>query len=187
MVRVSACTPGERPSGIPAGDPTSYVRAMLDLVVNAFACDRTRVATFMLGNGGSGRNYSFLGVNAAHHEVSHHQSDPAKQAQLAQIDRWEIEQLAYVVDKLARSDDGDGQSVLDNSTVFFGSEIEDGNSHSHANLPVVVAGHGGGAIAGGRQVAAPGRPIADLFLTALQTLGVPATSFADSTGPLALS
>ncbi len=184
--QVNACVAGERPAGIPQGDPTAYVRSMLDLVVNAFACDRTRVATFMLGNGGSGRNYSFLGVNGAHHEISHHQSDPAKQALLTQINRWEVEQLAYVVGKLAATDDGNGQKVIDNTTVVLGSEIEDGNSHAHSNLPVLVAGHGGGAIAGGRHVRAPGRPIADLFLTALGTMNVPTTSFADSSGALAL-
>jgi hypothetical protein len=183
---VTACTPGARPAG-PSADITAYVRAMLDLVVASFACDRTRVATFMLGNGGSGRNFSFIGVNGAHHELSHHQGDPAKIAQLTQIDRWEMEQLAYVIGRLAAVDDGDGATALDNSLVYCACEIEDGNSHNHRNLPVVVAGRAGGSITSGRHVRAAGRSVADLFLTGMQSMGMTSSSFADSAGPLPLA
>ena len=182
---VSACVQPARPTGTPT-DPTEYVRAMLDVVAAGYACDRIRVATFMLGNGGSGRNYSFIGQNTAHHEASHHQGDVAKHAQLAAIDRWEMEQLAYVTGRLGAIDEGNGQTALDTSLVVCGSEIEDGNSHSHANLPVVVVGHGGGAAPGGRHVRRTGAPIANLFSTVLQSFGAP-TAFADSSGVLSLA
>lgn len=182
---VSACVQPERPAGTPP-DPTEYVRAMLDVIAAGYACDRIRVATFMIGNGGSGRNYSFIGQNTAHHEASHHQGDAAKHAQLAAIDRWEIEQLAYLTGRMGAIDEGNGKTALDTSLIVCGSEIEDGNSHSHANLPVVVVGHGGGVAAGGRHLRARGTPIANLFSTVLQSFGAP-TAFADSTGVLPLT
>ena len=182
----TTCTPGDRPSGA-SGDPTAYVRQMLDLVVASFTCDRTRVATFMIGNGGSNRNFSFIGVNGAHHEISHHQSDPAKFRQLEQINRWEMEQLAYFIGRLENVDDGGGTTALDNSMIFCACEIEDGNTHNHRNLPVVVAGRAGGRIDSGRHVRAAGRSVADLFLTGMQSCGMTSTSFADSSGPLLLA
>lgn len=183
---VVACTLPERPAG-PGANPTEHVRTMLDVIAAGYACDRVRVATFMLGNGGSGRNYSFIGQNTAHHEASHHQGDAARHAQLTEIGRWEVEQLAYLTGRLAAIDEGNGLTALDTSLVVFSSEIEDGNSHSHSNLPVVVVGHGGGVAPGGRHVRhARGTPIANLFSTALSTFGAPAT-FSDSTGPLSLT
>jgi hypothetical protein len=168
-----------------SGDTTSYVRAMLDLVVAGFACDRMRVATFMLGNGGSGRDYSFLGANTAHHEASHHQNDPVRLQQLQTIDTWEVEQLAYVIGRLRAFNEGEG-TLLHHSTVFFSSEIEDGNSHYHGNLPVIVAGRAGGLITPGRHLSFPEVSTANLFSTVLQSFGAP-TAFADSTGPLVLT
>lgn len=183
---VSVCTPGPRPDG-PSGDPTAYIRAMLDLIVNAYACDQTRVATFMLGNGGSNRNFNFIGVNAGHHEASHHQNDPARFEQIQRIDRWEVEQFAYLIDQMSRVDEGNGQTLLDSSLVFFSSEIEDGNSHSHQNLPIVLAGRGGGVVRPGRHVRAQGRSVSDLFVTALSGMQVPQASFADSGSALTLT
>jgi hypothetical protein len=97
-----------------------------------------------------------------------------------------MEQLAYVTGRLGAIDEGNGQTALDTSLVVCGSEIEDGNSHSHANLPVVVVGHGGGAAPGGRHVRRTGAPIANLFSTVLQSFGAP-TAFADSSGVLSLA
>ena len=182
---VVACTLPERPAG-PGANPTEHVRTMLDVIAAGYACDRVRVATFMLGNGGSGRNYSFIGQNTAHHEASHHQGDPTRHAQLTEIARWEMEQLAYLAGRLAAINEGNGKTALDDTLVVCGSEIEDGNTHSHSNLPVVVVGHGGGVAPGGRHVRHPrGTPIANLFSTVLSSFGAP-TTFADSTGVLSL-
>lgn len=179
------CSPLERPLGVP-NDTTQYVQTMLDIVATAFQCDLTRVATFMLGNGGSGRSYDFLGVPNAHHEVSHHQDDADKQAQLQTIDTWEVDQLRYLLSRLAALDEG-GESVLHRSAVFFSSEIEDGDSHSHANLPVLLAGQAGGAFQTGRHVrVTQDEPVANLFISILNAVGVPTTSFGDDgTGLLA--
>src|SRR5262245_65711422 len=109
----------------------------------AIQCDATRVISFMSGNAGSGRSYPFIGVPDAHHEISHHQGDPVKLDKLQTIDTWEIEQLAYLLESLDAVQDGPTATLLDNSLVFFSSEIEDGNSHAHKNLPILLAGSAG--------------------------------------------
>ena len=173
-----SCQPFERPTGIP-NQLQEHVRLMLDLVVLAFQCDMTRVATFMLGNGGSNRSYGFIGVPGAHHEISHHQNDPAKHAQLQTIDTWEVEQFAYFLDRLAQAQDGTG-SLLDQSMVFFSSEIADGNAHGHYNLPVLLAGRGGGTLQPGRHIQfGNNMPIANLYLTLMQNMGMDIQAFGD--------
>jgi hypothetical protein len=164
-----------------------HVKMMCDLMVLAFQCDVTRVITFMLGNAGSGRNYDFIGVSGGHHEISHHQDVQENFDKLTQIDTWEIEQLAYLLGKLGAVSEGTG-TLLDNSIVFFSSEIEDGNSHAHTNLPVLLAGSAGGTLTVGQHFEVPDNtPIANLFLTILSSLGVPDASFGqNSTGPLVL-
>jgi hypothetical protein len=167
-------------------DPTSRARALIDLAVAAYRCDKTRVVSFMLSNGGSGRSYPFLGVDGGHHELSHHGQDATKLQHLSIIDRWEVEQFAYLVDRLASLDEGNGLTGLDTTAAVFGSEIEDGDSHSHRNLPIVVAGRGGGVIAPGRHHRFDDQPLANLYATLLGGHGL-ATTFADSTGTLALT
>jgi hypothetical protein len=179
------CTPGAAPGDDP--DVRVRVQNMLDLVALAYQCDLTRVVTFMLGNAGSNRTYPFLDIPDAHHEISHHQDDPAKIAKLQTIDTWEVEQLAYLLGKLKAMTDVDGTPVLDSTCVFFSSEIEDGNSHSHYNMPIVVAGKAGGAFKTGRHVVYDGDPpVANLFLSILGAFGVGAPTFGDDgTAPLA--
>lgn len=172
------CAFPERPQGKDA-DVEKHVRQMLDLAVLAFQCDLTRVATFMLGNGGSNRGYGFLGHPGGHHEYSHHQGDPDKHAALIDIGRFEVAQLAYVLEKLAAIPEGDG-TVLDNSLVFFSSEIEDGNSHRHDNMPVLLAGRAGGLVDAGKHVrAAPSTEVGDVLLTMLHTVGIEQASFGE--------
>jgi hypothetical protein len=178
------CTPIDRP---PADLPyPDHVKLMLDLIVLAFQCDATRIVSFMLGNAGSGRAYPFLQVNEGHHEISHHQDLQANFDKLTIIDRWEVEQLAYLLERLDAIDEGNGTTLLDNSAVFFSSEIEDGNSHAHRNMPIVVGGSLGGAFATGRHVVYPDEPpVANLFISMLQGAGVNASTFGDDgTGPL---
>jgi hypothetical protein len=157
---------------------------MLDLTAYAFQCDLTRVVSFMLHNAGSDYTYGFLNVSDGHHTLSHHGGNAQKLAELTRIDTWEVEQLVYLLQKLKAIQEPDG-SVLDNSLVFFSSEIEDGDSHSHFNMPIVVAGRGGGAFNPGRHVRYSGSPsVANLFVSMLNALGAPASQFGDSTGPL---
>lgn len=168
-------------------DLPGHVRSMLDLIVLALACDTTRVVSFMLGNGGSGQVYDFLGVGSGHHDLSHHAGNPDLQAQLQIIDTWEVAQFAYLLDRLRSVTEGES-NLLENSLVFFSSEIEDGNSHSHYNLPVLVGGSGGGKIVNGQHLSFDDGKVSQLFLAMLQSLGVEVDSFGDDglgVGPLA--
>lgn len=181
-----ACTvPGKPAGGLPFQE---HVAFMLDLSALAFRCDITRVITFMLGNAGSGRSFEFLpGASGAHHELSHHGGDPGKLAKLEIIDQWEVSQLAYLLEKLDAIKETTG-TVLDNSVVFFSSEIEDGDAHRHTNMPVVLGGGAGGAIPTGRHLVKTGAKTSELMLTLIGACGASATSFGDDgKAPLSLA
>jgi hypothetical protein len=179
-----ACQPPDAPP--PALEYPEHVAIMTDLMVLALQCDLTRVITFMLGNAGSTRPYPFLGVNGAHHELSHHQNNPDNFEQLTRIATWEITQLAALLEKMDRVQEAQGRSLLDNSLVLFSSEISDGNSHSHDDLPVLLAGSQGGRLRTNRHLRYQRRePIADLFLSILDGYGVSLDTFGDNgAGPL---
>ncbi|HHO52775.1 MAG TPA: DUF1552 domain-containing protein [Deltaproteobacteria bacterium] len=193
-VRVSAlgggsCSPGERP-----GSGLSYpehVSVMHELIVLALRCDLTRIVTFMLGPAASNQTYDFIGVPGAHHQISHHQGDPKNLADLVTIGRWEVGQFADLIGQLDEVADGGG-SLLDSTLACLSSEIDDGDAHTHRDLPVLLAGSGNGAHAPGihrRLQPGPGqgpvRPIADLYLWMLQTLGLEIDGFGtDGTQPL---
>lgn len=184
--RESVCGAVAIPTGYVTDIP-AYSRVMNELMVLALQCDMTRVVTFMLGNGGSNRTFPWLDISGAHHEISHHQDVPDNLARLATINRWEIEQFAHLVGLLHNSVEPDGSTLLDHTIAMFSSEISDGNRHNHDDLPVLLAGRGGGAITPGRHINyASEQPIANLFVSMLNAVGVETTSFgADSTGPLA--
>lgn len=177
------CQPGPAPEN--TDDVRAKTRAMMELIVLAFQCDLTRVVTFMLGNGRSERVYDFLGLSDTHHTYSHHQRRPDIYEALAKIDRWEVEQYAYLLQRLKTVREVDGTPLLDSSMVYFSSEVEDGNSHGHTNMPVLLAGRGGGALAPGRHVRYSGEPVANLFISLMQAMGVEASTFGDDgTRPL---
>jgi hypothetical protein len=170
----------ERPSGIPK-DYEEYARLMMDLQVAAFQTDLTRVVTFMLGREGSTRRYPLIGIDDAHHPLSHHGNDPAKIEKVAKINVLHMQQLAYLLEKLKATKDGDG-SLLDHSILVCGSGLSDGNLHLHENLPIILAG-GAGRMKGGRHVRYPREmPLNNLLLTVLDRVGVPAEPFGDTTG-----
>lgn len=178
------CLPGEEPTtNLPY---EQQVPVMNDLIVQALACDLTRVATFMLENAGSNRSFDFLGVTGAHHELSHHQNVESTTESLVTIGTWEVEQFAHLVSGLAGVTEADGSTLLDNSLVFFSSEIADGDSHSHYDLPVLLAGSGGGAHNPGRHIDAEGAIISELFLSMMYAAGVTPGGFADAQSPLDL-
>lgn len=172
----------------PPEDPKSHaerVSWMLDMIAVAFQTDTTRVATFMYSNAVSNQDFSFVdGVKGAHHEISHHQKDPEKLRQYQIINRWHIEQYAYLLRKLRGMREGE-QTVLDNAVVVFGAGIRDGDRHDPHNLPVVVGGRGGGRIAAGQHLSfAQETPLANLYVSLLDAFGTPVERFADSTGRL---
>ncbi len=177
------------PKSVPTDHPKDYaehVRLMLDMIATAFQSDTTRISTFMFGNAVSNVSFRFLeGVSAGHHDVSHHQKDADKLRQYQLINRWHIEQYAYLLRKLKGMREGDS-TVLDNSMILFGSALSDGNQHDPHRLPLVLGGRGGGRIdAGQHLVYGEDSPLANLYVSMLDAFGTPVDRFADSTGPLA--
>ena len=166
-------------------DITEKVRLMFDIMALAFWSDASRVGTFMFGNSVSGRNFSFLDeVHANFHSLSHHQNDQRRMIQYELINKWHIEQVAYFLNKLKSIQEGDG-NLLDNSMVLFGSGLRDGNRHSPYNLPIILAGGGGGKIKGGQHlIFEENTPLANLHTSIAQIMGVDAQGFADATGVL---
>lgn len=175
---------------IPMGVPDSYeehIRTMFDLMVLAFQTDTTRLATFMLAHDGSNRSFPELGVPDAHHYLSHHQNDPQKLAKIAKIDQFYLRQFGYFLDKMKSIKEGD-TTLLENSMIVFGGGIGDGNRHNHDNLPILLAGRGGGTLTPGKRILLTQEtPMTNLYLAMLERLGVPAQKVGDSTGKLEMS
>ena len=171
-----------RPSGGIPETFAEHARIMFDLQVIAYQADLTRVITFMMSREVSPRTYPELGIPDPHHGLSHHQNQPAQMDKLATLNRHHIEQLAYFMDRLEATPDGDG-SLLDHLTMLYGAGISDSNQHLHTNLPVLVAGGGAGRITGGRHLrVAEETPVTNLQLALLAKLGVPVEQHGDSTG-----
>jgi hypothetical protein len=167
-------------------DHTEHVRLMLDIMALAFWTDSTRVSTFMFGNAVSGKSFSFLpGVSGGHHQISHHENKAENLEQYKLINIWHVQQYAYLLEKLRSIKEGEG-TLLDNSMIVLGAGMHDGNSHNPRNLPVVLAGRGGGTIATGRNlVYEKNSPLCDLWRSMLVRVGAPVDKLADSTGELA--
>jgi len=170
------------PKGNP-GDHQEHVRLMLDMMTLAFWTDSTRVSSFMFANDVSGKNFGSLipGTSGSHHEFSHHQSKTEKIEPYSKINRWHSEQLAYFLDKLKSIKEGEG-NLLDNSMILYGSSMSDGNRHDPSNLPIILAGRGGGKINSGRYVACPKKtPLCNLYVSMLDRMATPVEKFGDST------
>jgi hypothetical protein len=171
----------------PSGVPESYERhmeLMFDLLALAFQTDTTRVASFILAHDGSNRPYPFLGVSEGHHDLSHHGNDEAKKKKIAKINRFHLTQFARFVTKLKSIKEGEG-TLLDQCMIVYGGGIGDGNAHNHDNLPVLLAGRGGGSIQTGRHLRFPrNTPMTNLYLAMLERMGAGVERLGDSTGPL---
>lgn len=171
-----------RPTG-PYGDYTTHVRLMLDIILLGFRSDTTRVASFMFANDVSGRNFSFVdGVSDGFHPLSHHENNPTKQEQYKLINRYHIEQYAYLLRRMKEVQEGEG-ALLDHSMVLFGSSISDGNAHSPFETPTLLAGKGDGRIVTGRHIVTPVHtPLCNLYVSMLSAFGIQTDSFGDSAG-----
>jgi len=175
----------ERPEGVPATF-TEHAKLMADLYTLAWQTDMTRVTTFMMGQESNSRVYNELGFSDSYHPLTHHQKDPAKIAKVIQIDTLHTQMLAYLLDKLQSTPDGNG-SLLDHSMIVYGAGISDGNLHTHDNLPMLLIGGGNGTIRGGRHLRYPSdTPASNLYVAMLEKMGMPVESFGDSTGKLAI-
>jgi hypothetical protein len=173
------------PDGIP-GSYREHIAIMFDMMLLAFETDSTRVATFLLANEGSNRAFPEIEIPEGHHYLTHHQNKQDMIAKVAEIDVWYMAQFARFLEKMEATKDMDGQSLLHNSMIVYGSGNADGNRHTHVNLPVVMAGAGGGTVTPGRFVKFGGVPMSNLLLSMADRMGVTGIErLGDSTGRLA--
>ena len=139
----------------------------------------------MLAHDGSNRNFSEIGVTSGHHELSHHQNDAGKLLQIGRIDRVYMDHFAYFLKRLRDTKEANGKSLLENSMVVYCSGLSDANRHAHNNLPVILAGHGGGALQPGKHLALSSPlPMTNLYVSLLGRMGIEAERLGDSTGAL---
>lgn len=196
---VAAATPGKTKQAPGAGAPpelmiptragkppvyADHVNLLLDLLVMAFWTDTTRVGTFMFSFEKSGRSYPELGAPGSHHSYSHHNDKAENLDALTKINTHHATLFARFLTNLSRMKEGDG-TLLDNVAVMYGSGMSDGNKHNSDNLPIILAGGGGGAIKGGNHIAfGKQTPICNLYLDMMAMAGLEMEKFGDSTGRL---
>ena len=175
----------QTPEGIPVAYD-DYTRLMFQMLALAFETDSTRVATLLLAHDGSNRAFPEIDIAEGHHILSHHRDDPEMIQKVAQIDRFYAERFAEFLTLLESKLDADGHTILHNSMIVYGCGNSDGNRHTHANLPVVLAGNGGGTLNPGRYLETNATPMCNLYLNMLDQMGVPGIDrFGDSTARLA--
>ncbi len=172
----------------PLGKPKDYqehMRLLMDMMVLAFQTDSTRISTFLLAHDGSNRSFKQIGVSGGHHSLSHHRKKKENLEKIQRIDEFYISQLAYLLERMKAVKDVDGQSLLHNSMIVYGSGISDGDRHNHHDLPIIVAGNGGGKFDTGRHVDLKQEvPLSNLYVRMLNEFGVQADRFGDSTEAL---
>ncbi|HWD21052.1 MAG TPA: DUF1552 domain-containing protein [Verrucomicrobiae bacterium] len=172
----------------PSGVPTSYgeyVQLMYDLMWLAFQTDSTRLATFCLAHDGDNRSFGEIGIFEGHHDLSHHQNKPERVKKVQEIDAWYVKQFAKFLKKMEATKDIDGNSLLHNSMIVYGAGNADGNRHTHNNLPIVLAGAGGGTLRPGRYIKQNSQPMTNLFLSLADRMSLTGLErFGDSTGRL---
>ena len=173
----------EAPVGVPESFDEHF-KIMYDLQVLAFRAEITRVATLMYARDTSGAVYPQSGIRDGFHVASHHSNNRANMDKFELINKYHVEMLAYFLDKLKSTPDGDG-NLLDHSMILYGSSMSNGNQHDHDPLPVILAGGASGQLSGGRHMTyAPHTPMSNLLLTMLDKLGIQADQHGDSTGKL---
>ena len=169
---------------LPRGE---FIRLMGDLMVVALQTGLTNVTTFMVGPERWDTPYRFEGLfdkPKSHHGMSHNQTKEIDN--LLKVDRFHMEQYVYLLEKMEAIEEADGSSLLDNTLFTYGSGLGDGSTHQYNDLPIIVAGSGGGKFKTGRHINMPeGTPLANLWLTQARAMGLRMERFADSTGEIA--
>ena len=146
----------------------------------------TRVSAYKMGRDVSSRVYTESDVKTPFHSLSHHGNKPDKLEEFARLNQFHVNQVAYLIDKMKNTPDGDG-NLLDHSLVLYGSPMGDGSVHNHLRIPIFLAGKANGKLTGNNHVLCKdGTPFANVLLTLLQKLGVEADSFGDSNGTVEL-
>ncbi|MFM1887172.1 MAG: hypothetical protein RL026_2329 [Pseudomonadota bacterium] len=157
---------------------------MFDLIALAYQADLTRVASYVMAAEGTDRPYPHLKVAGGFHPVSHHANQRERIAELSRIQRYHMERFAGFLKKLAATQEGEG-SILDHSLFLYGSNMSNSNAHDNYPLPTVLVGGANGRHRGGQNMVLPERtPLANVHLTILDKLGIPQSSFGNSTGLL---
>jgi hypothetical protein len=160
---------------------------MFDLQALAFQADVTRVFSLIMSRELSSRTFAAIGVPEQHHAVSHHRNDAELVTKKAKIDVLQAQMLAYFLEKLKATPDGDG-TLLDHSLVLYGGGMGDGNLHRHSDLPCLMAGRLGGAFTTGHHLRYPvDTPMTNLLLSIMDKADVRLDALGDSTGRLALA
>jgi hypothetical protein len=173
------------PIGVP-DNWAEHVKLMFDLTTIAFTAHITNISAIKMSRDVSGRAFPECGVTAGFHSASHHGSNGPRLVQFATINKFHVSTLAYLVEKLKKTNDGDG-SLLDHSLIVYGSPMGDSNLHNHKRVPMILLGRAGGRLKGGNHVLAEdGTPAANMYLTLLHRLGVTDEAFGDSTGEMEL-
>lgn len=179
----SALSIPDAPVGTP-NDLTEYFKLMFDLMALAFQADITRVITISLDREASMRTYTNLNISEGWHPLSHHGNNPDKMNKLVQIQKYHAEVFAGFIKKLESAKESTG-TVLDHSTILFGSDMSNSDRHNNDPLPSVILGHAGGKIKGGQHLKYPqDSRHADLLLTLLQRNEIPVKSIGDSVNGL---
>ena len=174
----------EKPFGIPNEFP-DYFRLMTDMMLVAFKTDITRVSTMLMGREGSTRAYPEIGVPDGHHPLTHHMGNMQMLDKVRQINALHLKLFAEFLTKLKNTPEGDS-NLLDNSLIVYGSGLSDGNVHTHDQLPTLLCGRGAGFVSPGRHIVYQREtPVANLFATMVERVGVRPEHVGDSTGRLA--
>lgn len=172
------------PAGIPS-DYAEHIQLMFEILALSFQTDSTRVASLLLSHDGSNRSFTDIGISEGHHDLSHHRNVAETVQKITEIDLWYVKQFSTFLQRLQDIKDMDGNSVLHNSMILYGSGNADGNRHTHVNLPMILAGNGGGTLTPGRYIKHGGVPASNLFLNMADQMGVQGLErFGDSSGRL---
>jgi len=175
-------------AGSPTGVPDSFdehVKLMFDLQVLALQSDMTRVFSFKMGRDASSRVYPDSGVATGFHPASHHGNNPTRVKEFAEINRYHVSLLPYLLNKLNTTMDGE-KSLLEKTAIVYGSPMADGNVHNHRRAPLIVLSGVRDKLAGNIHVKAPdGTPMANAMLSFMHRFGMDdVVSFGDSSGEL---
>ncbi len=189
QIAMKASTVAPTDMSVPVGVPQTFdehIKLQFDLMALAFQADITRVGTLLFARDLTGRTYpESESPTSGFHGVSHHGENPKIIAQLSKINQYHVKMLAHLIDKLAKTNDGDG-TLLDHSLVLYGSNMGNSNQHVHYDVPHVLVGGLNGRLKGGRHIAYPTRtiPTGNLLLTVLDKFDIHQDSIGDSTGRL---
>lgn len=188
-IAAEATTTAPENFDIPPGIPQSFdehIKLQFDLLALAYQADITRVGTMLLARDLTGRVYpESESPTLGFHGGSHHGEDPSRINQFSKINQYHVKMLAYFVDKLSKTEDGDG-SLLDHSLLLYGSNMGNPNQHLHYDVPHILIGGNNGRLQGGRHLAYPTKtvPTGNLLLSILDQFDINRESFGDSTGRL---